>query len=321
METSFQNRREEANMSLLLVSQKRDLSRLAELIEAADSNIDIDIWPDVRDASRVQFAVAWNHPKHLFYSYPNLKAVSSLGAGVEHLIKDESISEHVQITRMVLPSMADQISDYVLMSVLNMISHSHIYYNQQSRAQWKSLRALSKKDLCIGIMGLGQLGTKTAEKLVSNGFQVAGWSRSKKNIPSVKTFGEHQLDEFLSTVNILVSLLPLTDHTDGMMDLELFKKLKQPSFVVNAGRGKLLVDEDLLYALDTGRIQHAVLDVFEKEPLPDLHAFWNRKNITITPHVAAITDEEEAAPFIVDNYKRLLSGMELLHIADRTSGY
>lgn len=308
-------------MSLLLVSQKRDLSRLAECIRTADSTVDIEIWPKVSSPARVQFAVAWNQPKHLFHTYPNLKAVSSLGAGVEHLIKDESISEHVQITRLVLPSMADQISDYVLMSVLNIIVQSHTYYHQQTLAQWKSQKALSKKDLCIGIMGLGHLGMKTAEKLVMNGFRVAGWSRTKKVISSVETYEDHQLDEFLSQVNILVSLLPLTDQTDGIVDLDLIKKLQQPSFFINAGRGRLLVDEDLIYALDTGLIQHAVLDVFEREPLPDLHAFWNRKNITITPHIAAITDGEEAAPFILDNYKRLLSGMDLLHTVNRDAGY
>lgn len=308
-------------MSLLLVSQKRSMKRLAELIEAIDSNIDVEIWPNVRDADRVQFAVAWNHPKQLFHSYPNLKAVSSLGAGVEHLITDESIPDHVQISRMVLPSMADQLSDFVLMSILGLLNHSHQYYNQQSHAQWQSRWPLSKKEVSIGIMGLGHMGRKTAEKLVMNGFQVSGWSRSKKEIPSVKTYDEQQLDSFLSSVNVLICLLPLTDHTDGIIDLSLFKKLKQPAYFLNIGRGKLLVDEDLIYALDTGLINHAVLDVFEKEPLPDLHAFWNRKNITITPHVAAVTDEKEAAPYIVDNYKRLLSGMKLPHLADRGTGY
>ncbi|HLR90175.1 MAG TPA: glyoxylate/hydroxypyruvate reductase A [Balneolaceae bacterium] len=308
-------------MSLLLVSQNRDLSRLADLIRATDPNIDLDIWPRVQDPRRVQFAVAWNQPKQLFHSYPNLKAVSSLGAGVEHLINDESIPDHVRIVRLVLPSMAEQISDFVLMSVLNIINHSHLYHTQQSLVQWNPRRPLSKKEITVGIMGLGELGKRTAEKLAMNGFQVAGWARSKKEIPSVTTYDEQNLESFLSTVNILVSLLPLTPQTDGIVDLDLFKKLKEPSFYINVGRGKLLVDEDLIYALDTGHIQHAVLDVFTKEPLPDLHAYWNRKNITITPHVAAITEEEEAAPLIVENYKRLLSGMELLHLADRRSGY
>lgn len=308
-------------MSLLLVSQKRDLSRLASAIDAIDSNLEVEIWPNVRNTGRVQFAVAWNHPKQLFHSFHNLKAVSSLGAGVEHLTSDESLSEKVQIVRLVLPSMAEQISDYVLMSVLNILSHSHIYHSQQSRAQWKSRRPLSKKDLWVGIMGLGQLGTKSAEKLAANGFNVAGWSRSKKDIPSVQTFEEHQLDAFLSTVNILVAMLPLTRETDGIIDLEIFKKMNKPSYFVNIGRGQLLVDEDLIYALDAGLVEHAVLDVFCKEPLPDLHPFWNRKNITITPHIAAITDEKEAASLIVENYKRVLSGMELLYPVNRTAGY
>lgn len=308
-------------MSLLLVSKKRDFSVLKSHIRAIDPNMDVEIWPAVSNPDRVQLAVAWNHPKNIFAKFPNLKAITSLGAGVDHLVTDSTIPKTVKLARMVLPSLTIQISDYVLMSALNIIRHSDTYYTQQARAEWKVHPPLNKKDLRVGIMGLGELGTATAQKLHRNGFQVSGWARSKKDLPSIKTYISDQLDTFLNEVNILVCLLPHTPETDEILNLETIKKLKQPAFIINAARGEHLVDEDLIYALDTDRVQHAVLDVFADEPLPESHPFWNRDKITITPHTAALTDEKEAAELIVENYKRLLSGMDVLNPVNRRHGY
>lgn len=308
-------------MSLLLVSKNRDFSALEEYIHSIDSNIDVEIWPAVSNPDRVQFAVAWNHPTHFFSGYPNLQAISSFGAGVEHLINDTSIPQHITLTRMVLPSLAQQISDYVLMSVLNILRRSHSYNKQQRKANWETHQSIPKETITIGIMGLGKLGTATAQKLALNGFRVAGWSRSKKEIESVETYATNELSTFLKQVNILICLLPLTQETKAIIDLNVLKQLKQPAFIINAGRGEHLVDEDLIYALDIGTIEHAVLDVFIKEPLPESHPFWNRDKITITPHTASITDEKQAAELIVENYKRLLSGMELLYRVDRNLEY
>jgi len=283
--------------------------------------VDVEIWPDVSQPQRVQFAVAWNHPERVFGNYPNLKVVSSLGAGVDHLFSDPSLPEQVRITRIVAPSLSDQMSDYILSSVLNLMRHTEYYVSMHQRSEWAPRQAFLKKDITIGIMGLGELGTHAARRLRDNGFRVTGWSRSPKNLAGVRTFTQNEFEEFLRQTNILVCLLPLTSETDGILNLELFKKMEKPAFLINVARGQHLVEEDLIYALDTGLITHAVLDVFDKEPLPDNHPFWNRKTITITPHIASVTDIAEAAAVIVENYKRLLSGMELLYEADRESGY
>jgi len=308
-------------MSVLLVSKKRDFSTLKKHIQTIDSNIEIEIWPAVSNPDRVQLAVAWNQPQNVFAKFPNLKAITSLGAGVDHLIYDTTIPETITLSRMVLPSLKQQIAEYVLMSVLNIIRYSHTYHNQQQRAEWEEQQPLEKEELRVGVMGLGELGSATAQKLQRCGFHVSGWARTKKELSSIKTYTSGELDVFLNEVNILVCLLPLTPETEGILNLKTFKRLKQPAFIINAARGEHLVDEDLIYALDTDRIQHASLDVFTDEPLPESHPFWNRKKITITPHTAAITNEKEAAELIVENYKRLLSGMKLLNPVSRKFKY
>lgn len=308
-------------MSLLLVAQHRDMKPFRDAILKKDSNMNVEIWPDVQDLRRVQFAVAWNQPKNLFGHYPNLKAISSLGAGVDHLLTDSSIPDSIRITRFVAPSLSDQMSDYVLTAVLNLLRKTDYYYGQQKQGEWKAVPFFSKNDLATGLMGLGELGRCSAERLKMNGFNVNGWSKSKKEIEGVSSYSENELNEFLSVTNILVCMLPLTNETEGILDLKLFKMMKQPAFIINVARGEHLVEEDLIYALDTRLISRAVLDVFSKEPLPDSHPFWSREKITITPHIASLTNPKEVAELLVENYKRLLSGMDLLYEIDRNKGY
>lgn len=308
-------------MSILLVAQRRDMQPFRDAILNVDPNIDIDIWPNTENPARVQFAVAWNHPQQVWKSYPNLKVISSLGAGVDHLLTDSSIPVKVKLTRVVVPSLADQMCDYVLTAVLNIIRNSEIYRNQQIESVWKIQPAYLKDELTVGVMGLGELGSATAERLQLNGFKVNGWARSKKELEGITTFTAGYLGEFLNRSNILVNLLPLTPQTDGILDLDLFKELKKPAFIINVARGEHLVDEDLVYALDKELVTHAILDVFSTEPLPESHPFWGRKKVTITPHIASVTDADEVAVLLVENYKRTLSGMELLNEVDRKRGY
>jgi len=308
-------------MSLLLVSKTRNLKPYKEALLELDPNLDIDMWPGVKNSDRVQFAVAWRHPSNIFEKFPNLKVISSLGAGVDHLLSDSTIPESVQFTRIVAPSLSGQMSDYVLTTVLNIVRKTDHYLDQQRRAIWKPLESIKKEDITVGVMGLGAIGRETAVRLSRNGFNVTGWSRIKKSIKGVSCYSEDEFGSFLAQTNIAVCLLPLTPDTNGILDLELFKGLKKPSFLINVARGDHLVEEDLIYALDTDLISHATLDVFSEEPLPESHPFWGRNKITITPHIASVTDPKESAELILENYKRMLSGMELLHKVDREAGY
>lgn len=309
-------------MSLLLIAKNRDFNSLQKALLEKDPNLDVEIWPRVQNKERVNFAVCWNHPEKVLGNYPNLRAVSSLGAGVNHLLDDGSLSTDIPICRLITDSLQNQMAEYVLNAITNYRLHMADYFEQKKQGIWEQKSSIPKKYSPIGIMGLGEMGVSVATLLVQQGYQVSGWSRSKKDIEGVTSYaGKDELDEFLSETKILVNLLPLTDETEGILDLDLFKKLQKPGYLINVGRGDHLVEEDLIYAFDMDYLEGACLDVFEEEPLPKNHSFWNRKQIMVTPHIAAITPAKEAAKILVENYKRAMSGMELLFEVDRKKGY
>lgn len=308
-------------MSLLLIAKNRDMNLWKEALLDVDPHLDVEIWPKVENKERVTFAVSWNHPEKVLPNYANLAVISSLGAGVDHIIKDSTLVDSVKICRVIIPSLKEQMAEYVLNAIHNYRFNTATYVDQKREGFWSAHNAISKSDCAIGVMGLGEIGEAVCELLISTGYEVHGWSKSKKEIQGVPTYSLGELDSFLSKTNILVCLLPLTKETEGILDLELFKKLKKPAYLVNVARGSHLIEEDLIYALDTGVVEGATLDVFEKEPLPANHLFWNRPKIMITPHSASITDPAEAAKVIVENYKRSLSGMELLFEVDQEKGY
>lgn len=292
-----------------------------EALLEVDSNLDIDVWPRVENKQRVTFALSWRHPEKVLDGYPNLTVVSSLGAGVDHILKDESIPKAVKIARVVIPSLKEQMAEYVLNAVQNYRLHTSRYVDQKREGFWSTHEPVPKDQCTVGILGLGEMGIEVAKSLMANGFSVNGWSSTKKEVDGVHCFSGDELNEFLAATNVLVCLLPLTEQTKGILDLDVFKKLKSPSFIINVARGAHLIEEDLIYALDIGVLEAACLDVFEEEPLPENHIFWNRPKIMITPHVASLTNPKEAAELIVENYKRSLSGMPLLYEVDRTKGY
>ncbi|HKK25089.1 MAG TPA: glyoxylate/hydroxypyruvate reductase A [Gracilimonas sp.] len=309
-------------MSLLLIAKNRDFNSLKDAILEEDPNIDVEVWPRIDKRERVNFAVCWNHPENVLGKYPNLRAVSSLGAGINHLLDDESLSDEIPIARLITGSLQTQMADYVLNAITNYRLHTGRYFEQKNTGEWKQYSNIPKFSTPVGIMGLGEMGSSVATLMVQHGYKVNGWSHSKKDLNGVTSFaGTKSLNAFLQETKVLVNLLPLTDETEGILDLDLFKKLKKPGYLINVGRGSHLVEEDLIYAFDMNYLEGACLDVFEEEPLPKNHTFWNRKQIMVTPHVAAITPAEEAAKVIVENYKRAMSGMELLFEVDRDKGY
>ena len=308
-------------MSLLLIAKNRDMNPWKDALLEVDPNLDVEIWPRVENKDRVTFAVSWNHPEKVLPNYPNLKVVSSLGAGVDHILKDSTLPESLKIARVMIPSLKDQMAEYVLNAVQNYRFNTSKYVDQKREGFWSTHDAIPKSDCTVGVMGLGEMGQAVVNSLLVNRYSVVGWSKSKKDIKGIETFSKDELDHFLLKTNILVCLLPLTNETNGILDLDLFKKLKKPAYLVNVARGSHLIEEDLIYGLDTGVLVGATLDVFEEEPLPANHLFWNRPKIMITPHIASITDPREAANVIVENYKRSLSGMDLLFEVHRLYGY
>lgn len=310
-------------MTLLIIAPgerpdwwQREFARVAPELE-------VRAWPDSGDPADIHCALAWKPPAGELAKLPNLKAVFSMGAGADHLFIDPDLP-NVPITRVVDPYLTAGITEYVLLHVLRYHRNQPVFEAQQRDHVWDDrARELRQADeRAVGVMGLGELGRDAVAKLAALGFDVAGWSRSAKDIPRVACFaGPEGLAPFLARSEILVCLLPLTGETADILDRKTLAQLPQGAYLINAARGGHLVDGDLLDALASGQITHATLDVFREEPLPDDHPFWDHPQITVTPHNAAITDPRSVVAQVAENIRRLDAGEPLLHPVDRNAGY
>ena len=270
----------------------------------------------------IDIALAWKPPPGLLASFKNLRMIVSLGMGVDHLLADDRLPEGVPITRIMDDGLVGQMSEYALYWALWHHRDIAKYAASQRAKTWKPEEFVDTIHRRIGIMGLGTIGQDTARKFAALGFPTAGWSRTQKTLPDVKTFhGPSGLPKFLGQTNILVNVLPLTRETRGIMDKTLFAALPEGAFVINMGRGGHVVDEDLLAALDSGHISGAALDVFNVEPLPPEHPYWSHPRVHITPHMAGYTNPRTASPGVIDNIKALRAGQPLKNTVDPKTGY
>ena len=284
--------------------------------------LELRVYPDIGDPEEIDFALVWKAPHGTFNGMTNLKAICSLGQGVDHIFEDPDLPDGPQIVRIVDPWMARAMAEWVLLQVLRFHRQGPAYEQAQKDGRWIKLDAEETSTRRIGIMGMGALGAEAARVISSLGFDVAGWSRSRKDIPGVKSFaGSNEMDAFLGRTDILCCLLPLTPETTDLIDADLLGKLPNGAFVVNSGRGAQLVEEDLLAALDSGHIAGAALDVFRVEPLPEGHPFWGHPKVQVWPHVSAQTNADSAADQIAENIRRLRAGQELLNTVGRDQGY
>lgn len=284
--------------------------------------LDLRVYPDIGNPEEIDFALVWKAPRGTFNGMTNLKAICSLGQGVDHIFDDPDLPDGPQIVRIVDPWMARAMAEWVLLQVLRFHRQGPAYEQAQKDRRWIKLDAEETSTRRIGIMGMGALGAEAARVISALGFDVAGWSRSRKDIPGVKSFaGTEEMDAFLGRTDILCCLLPLTPETTDLIDAEMLGKLPSGAFVVNSGRGAQLVEEDLLAALDSGHIAGAALDVFRVEPLPETHPFWTHPRVQVWPHVSAQTNADSAADQIAENIRRLRAGQDLLNTVGRDRGY
>ena len=224
--------------------------------------------------------------------------------------------------RLVDPYMTDAMSEYIVLQVLRLHRQDLIYRAQQAAPQWREHEQKNAAERTVGLLGFGQLGQDAAAKLTGLGFDVAGWSRSGRAVSGFLTYGGTAgLDALLGRSEILVSLLPMTPETEGILDTALFARLPRGAGLVNAGRGRQLIEVDLLAALDSGQISAAVLDVFREEPLPKEHPFWRHPRIVVTPHVAAETHPPTALPIIARAIADFEQGLPIANLIDRDKGY
>jgi glyoxylate/hydroxypyruvate reductase A len=284
-------------------------------------------WPgDVGDPAHIAYACVWLPPRGLLARLPNLKAVINLGAGVDRLLADPALPG-VPIARIAHADLTMRVVEYVVLHVLMHHRRQRLYDVQQRARTWAVHDQPAAGEVAVGVMGLGVIGREAASALARLGFKVAGWSRTAKAIPGIECFdGESALGAFLARTEILVCLLPQTPHTEGLLDLTLFRRLKRDgaaggAFLVNAARGGLQVDADIAAALDEGALAGATLDVFPQEPLPQDSPLWVHPKVTITPHNAGDISPRVFAPQVMAQIERFERGMPLDNLIDRKRGY
>lgn len=291
-------------------------------------DLDVRVWPDaVGNIADIEYAAAWLPPPEALASLPNLKLLMSLGAGVDAILSDPTLPPDIPIVRINDPDLTGRMTEYIVLHVLMHHRQQRRLDANQKKKHWDSFVTHAAKDLSVGIMGLGVMGRDSAEKLRDLGFPVAGWSRTRKHIAGVESYvGAGELDAFLARTDVLVSLLPATADTDGIINRSTIRKLSRNGpfgapIVINAGRGRQQVADDILAALDAGELHAATLDVFTTEPLPADSPLWTHPKMTITPHCAADSDPETICAYVVQQIKRHKSSEPLLNVVDRARGY
>ncbi|MCU0817951.1 MAG: glyoxylate/hydroxypyruvate reductase A [Beijerinckiaceae bacterium] len=300
-------------------------SWVARFRNAAGSRPVIDA-REAFDPAPIHYAAVWKPEPGLLARLPNLKAIFNLGAGVDALLGDSTLPD-VPVCRIVNPDLTARMTEYVVLQCLMHLRQVEAYRLLQAQSRWEPIDQPSANDVRVGIMGMGVLGQDSAEVLKRLGFRVGGWSRTAKAMPGVETFaGEAQLDAFLARTDILVVLLPLTPETRGILNRDLFGKLARDGVLggpvlVNAGRGGLQVEADILAALNDGTLKAASLDVFETEPLPVSSPLWKHPNVILTPHVAADSTPEALVEVVLANIAQHEREGRLNDVVDRRTGY
>jgi glyoxylate/hydroxypyruvate reductase len=273
------------------------------------------------------YAIVWKPPKEMLAARQGWRAIFNLGAGVDALLELERetpglLPPDLALIRLDDAGMASQMAEYVAHAVLRYLRRFDDYAAQQARREWRVLEPHPRASFQIGVLGLGELGAHVAQTLACLGLPVRGWSRSAKQLPGVASFcGTEQFDAFLDGVRVLVNLLPNTPHTRGILNRETFAKLGTPAYLINVARGAHLVEADLLAALAQHQIAGATLDVFNAEPLPHDHPFWNDPRITITPHISALTLRAESIKQIAAKIAALEQGAAVKGMVEVTRGY
>lgn len=273
----------------------------------------------------ISAAVVANPAPGVLSGLPRLRLVQSLWAGVEKLLADPTLPSHVPLARMVDPVMTAAMTETAQWAVLSLQRGFFDYAGQQRAGVWQQHAQRRADEFRVLVLGLGQIGRAVAARLAAQGYRVKAWHASAGARPAVDGVAAHAgadaLPALLAMSDIIVNLLPLTPATRGLLDAPLLAAMPAGASIVNLARGAHVVDDDLLAALDSGHVRRAVLDVFQDEPLPAGHRYWQHPQVTVLPHVAALTDPRSAAGVVANNLRALRDGAPLLHLVERARGY
>jgi glyoxylate/hydroxypyruvate reductase len=293
--------------------------------ELLSAEREVTLEPDGPADPSIRYAVVWKQRPNLLSTLPNLKAIFSIGAGVDHIFNDPGVPQ-VPIVRIVAENLTQYMTEYVVWRVLDHHRQGFLYRTQQPKKVWHEPWQDVASEVAVGIMGLGNLGRAAAKGLLSLGFKVNGWSRRPQEVAGVTSFdGQDGLVPFLNATDMLVVLLPLTPATTGIVNYELLRQLRRDrlggAVLINAGRGRLQKDADILRALDDRTLKEASLDVFEVEPLPDASPLWTHPRVFVTPHAAAASDPDHLVGPMLAQMAACDRGEPLSNLVDREAGY
>jgi len=290
-------------------------------------DLDVRIWPDTGNLENIRYALVWKPPEGMLASLPNLEVIFSIGAGVDHVLGQSGLPD-VPLVRFVDPNLTMRMGEYVCLQVLMHHRRVRDYANNQGQAIWKEIWPQpGANEIRVGVMGLGVLGLDAVEKLNMLGYRLAGWSRSQKQIEGIECFaGDDGLKPFLARTDILICLLPHTPETEGMLNSKLISGLAIDGalpgpVLINAGRGKIQVEADILASLEADELWAASLDVFEEEPLPSTSPLWAHPRVIITPHNASISDEMAVCRYVMEQIACYENGGSLENVVDSNQGY
>jgi glyoxylate/hydroxypyruvate reductase A len=278
------------------------------------------------DPDEIRYAAVWKPTRGALSAFPNLRVIFNLGAGVDALVADPNLPK-IPLVRVVIDDLSKRMTEYVVLQVLMHHRQQLYLWDCQRQKRWAPKAQWAASAIHVGIMGLGALGTDAALALKTLGFKVSGWSGRQKQIDGINCFsGKSELRQFLQRTNILVCLLPLTPETRHILDRQLFSQLNRdsplgPPVLINAGRGGLHIQADILGCLNDGTLGAASLDVFETEPLPPEDQLWQHPNVAITPHNAADTDPVEISKYVARQIHRFETGQALENVVDLARGY
>lgn len=310
-------------MTILFKSLTDDTETWRQHLQRHLPDETVEVYPhEISEPEAIDYAVVWKPPQGMLAALPNLKAIFSMGAGVDHLASDPELPRHVPVVRMVDPGLTERMTEYVTFAVLRHHRRMREYQAAQAERRWQEYPVPLGRQRCVGLLGLGELGADAARALTALRFDVASWSTRHKNIDGVTSFAGHtELPNFLERTEILICLLPLTEVTRGILNRQTLAHLPRGACLINAARGQHLVENDLLALLESGQISEATLDVFHEEPLPPEHPFWGHPRILMTPHIASVTPPETAAAAIGENIVRMKRGESPYPVLDFDKGY
>ena len=309
-------------MKILFVAGDPKPERWTVPIKELLPEAEVYVWDPEGPAVGADYAIVWQPPEALFERETHLKAVFNLGAGIDGLLKVANLPEALTVVRLEDAGMSVQMAEYVLHQLLEASRGMETYREQQRQSLWKIHRPIKRSEWPVGVMGLGHIGKRVARTLANLDYQVSGWARGEHSLEGVSTYaGPGQMGDFLQATRVLVNTLPLTDETRDIINYELLSQLQPGAVLINVGRGEHLVEDDLLRALDDGTVLRASLDVFRKEPLPEGHPFWQRQEITITPHISARTLRDATLEQITGKIRDHAAGRAISGIVDTDRGY